>query len=52
MAYCKIQLFEELLESDLPEDPFLEHDLERYFPAPLPGTRCAEQRDAQPSAAP
>jgi glutamate dehydrogenase len=36
MAYCKIQLFEDLLESDLPEDPSLEHDLERYFPDPLP----------------
>jgi glutamate dehydrogenase len=36
MAYCKIHLYEELLESDLPEDPYLHHDLERYFPAPLP----------------
>jgi glutamate dehydrogenase len=36
MAYTKIHLFEELLESDLPEDPYLAHDLERYFPDPLP----------------
>jgi glutamate dehydrogenase len=36
MAYCKIGLYAELLESDLPEDPYLAHDLERYFPAPLP----------------
>jgi glutamate dehydrogenase len=36
MAYCKIYLYEQLLESDLPEDPYLAHDLERYFPAPLP----------------
>ena len=36
MAYCKIQLYAELLESDLPEDPYLAHDLERYFPPPLP----------------
>jgi glutamate dehydrogenase len=36
MAYRKIQLYTELLESDLPEDPYLGHDLERYFPQPLP----------------
>jgi glutamate dehydrogenase len=35
MAYCKIQLYAELLESDLPEDEYLGHDLERYFPPPL-----------------
>jgi glutamate dehydrogenase len=36
LAYAKIELFEQLLESDVPEDPFLGHDLERYFPEPLP----------------
>ena len=36
MAYCKIHLYRQLRDSDLPEDPFLAHDLERYFPAPLP----------------
>src|ERR1700741_428768 len=36
MAYCKISTYAELLESDLPEDPYLSHDLERYFPSPLP----------------
>ena len=44
MAYCKIHLYAELLDSDLPEDPYLADDLERYFPAPLPeryGRRCA-----------
>jgi glutamate dehydrogenase len=35
MAYCKIFLYAQLLESDLPEDPYLAHDLERYFPPPL-----------------
>ncbi|HEY6398532.1 MAG TPA: NAD-glutamate dehydrogenase, partial [Solirubrobacteraceae bacterium] len=35
MAYCKIYLYSELLDSDLPEDPYLAEDLERYFPAPL-----------------
>jgi glutamate dehydrogenase len=36
MAYCKIHLYAELLESDLPEDRYLGQDLERYFPSPLP----------------
>jgi glutamate dehydrogenase len=36
MAYGKIFLYSELLESDLPDDPYLTRDLERYFPAPLP----------------
>ncbi|MBV9309406.1 MAG: NAD-glutamate dehydrogenase, partial [Solirubrobacterales bacterium] len=36
MAYCKIHLYSTLLESDLPEDSFLDEDLREYFPAPLP----------------
>jgi glutamate dehydrogenase len=35
LAYAKIRLYEELLASDLPEDPQLVRDLYRYFPAPL-----------------
>ncbi|MBV9804616.1 MAG: NAD-glutamate dehydrogenase, partial [Solirubrobacterales bacterium] len=42
MAYQKIHLYQQLLESDLPEDAFLGHDLERYFPPPLP-ERFSEQ---------
>ena len=44
MAYCKIQLYTELVESDLPEDPHLRHDLERYFPPPLPERYRPEMR--------
>ncbi len=44
MAYGKIRLFEDLLESDLPEDPYLAHDLERYFPDPLPERYRAQMR--------
>ena len=44
MAYCKIQLYRELLGSDLPEDAYLAHDLERYFPAPLPERFGAQMR--------
>lgn len=36
LAYAKITLYAELLESDLPEDPALGDELVRYFPAPLP----------------
>jgi glutamate dehydrogenase len=36
MAYCKIHLYAELIDSALPEDEYLAHDLERYFPPPLP----------------
>ena len=44
MAYTKIYLYRELLDSDLPEDPYLAHDLERYFPAPLPERFGAQMR--------
>ena len=44
LAYCKIHLFEELLDSDLPEDPYLLRDLERYFPDPLPERYREEMR--------
>jgi glutamate dehydrogenase len=35
LAYSKIELFDELLASDVPEDPFLGRELERYFPDAL-----------------
>ena len=44
MACCKIHLHAQLLESDLPEDPFLTHDLKRYFPSPLPERFGAQMR--------
>jgi glutamate dehydrogenase len=44
MAYCKIWLYARLLQSDLPEDPYLSHDLERYFPAPLPQRYAGSMR--------
>ena len=36
LAYSKITLYAALLDSDLPEDPALGAELERYFPTPLP----------------
>jgi glutamate dehydrogenase len=35
LAYGKIWLYEQILHSDLPDDPFMEGDLARYFPHPL-----------------
>jgi glutamate dehydrogenase len=35
LSYSKITLYEDLLESDLPEDSYLAGELERYFPTPL-----------------
>jgi glutamate dehydrogenase len=42
LAYSKIGLFDELLASDIPEDPFLERELEGYFPDAL-RTRYPDQ---------
>jgi glutamate dehydrogenase len=36
LAFSKIDLYAELLDSDVPEDPHLSAELERYFPDPLP----------------
>ncbi len=35
ISYAKIWLYDELLASDLPDDPKLEEDLLQYFPTPL-----------------
>ena len=39
MSYAKIWLYDRLLDSDLPDDPFLVDDLVTYFPTPL-GRKC------------
>ncbi len=35
LAYAKIDLTDEILDSDLPDDPLLEGELLRYFPTTL-----------------
>ena len=35
LSYDKIVIFNQLLDSDVPEDPFLCKELQRYFPKPL-----------------
>ncbi len=44
LAYSKILLFDELVESGLPDDPLLALDLEHYFPEVL-SERYASSRD-------
>jgi glutamate dehydrogenase len=35
LSYSKIVLYRQLLESDVPEDPYLSKELQLYFPTPL-----------------
>jgi glutamate dehydrogenase len=44
MAHSKIQLYTGLLDTDVPEDPYLAQDLTRYFPPPLPDRYPEEMR--------
>lgn len=47
VSYAKITLYKDLLNSDLPEDPYLSAELARYFPEPLRerfGGRMEEHR--------
>ncbi len=47
LAYTKIVLAEELLDSDVPDDPFLRGQLYRYFPTPM-RQDFREQMDSHP----
>jgi glutamate dehydrogenase len=47
LAYTKIVLAHELIDTDLPDDPFLVIDLHEYFPKPM-RQRYAEQIEAHP----
>jgi glutamate dehydrogenase len=38
LAYAKLSLYEELLESPVPDDPYLARELERYFPKAVAAT--------------
>ena len=35
LSYSKLVAFQQLLDSDIPEDPYLSKELQRYFPVPL-----------------
>ncbi len=47
LAYSKMQIYDELLASDIPEDPVIATALERYFPKPL-RSRYARHIQAHP----
>jgi glutamate dehydrogenase len=47
LAYSKIELFDAVLASDVPEDPYIRTALSRYFPVPL-RERYAEQIERHP----
>jgi len=47
LAYSKIELFDAVLASDVPEDPYISTALSRYFPQPL-RERYAEQIQRHP----
>ncbi|TWF82399.1 glutamate dehydrogenase [Pseudonocardia hierapolitana] len=47
LAHSKIELFDDLIGSDVPEDPFLGRALERYFPRVL-RDRCPRQIQEHP----
>ncbi|NYF99149.1 NAD-glutamate dehydrogenase [Janibacter cremeus] len=48
LAYSKMALKEDLLESDLPDDPATERQLRNYFPGPLRDDRFAEDLAGHP----
>jgi glutamate dehydrogenase len=45
LAFSKIQLYAELLDSDVPEDEYLSNELEAYFPEPLPDRFKAQMHE-------
>ena len=47
LAYAKIALYDELVASNVPDDPWVATALERYFPTPL-GSRYKAQIHAHP----
>jgi glutamate dehydrogenase len=44
LAYSKMELFDLVLASDVPEDPYIATTLERYFPKPLRQRYAAQLR--------
>ncbi|MEA2412948.1 MAG: glutamate dehydrogenase, partial [Thermoleophilaceae bacterium] len=45
IAYSKLDLYRELLDSDVPEDHYLSAEFEAYFPSPLPERFAGRMRD-------
>ncbi len=47
LAYAKMTLYSRLIDSDVPEDPYLSQELERYFPT-LVARRCERYLNKHP----
>lgn len=45
LSYAKIVLFDEIVASDLPDDPYFAATLERYFPAKMRKAHAGDIRD-------
>ncbi|MEA2422848.1 MAG: glutamate dehydrogenase, partial [Thermoleophilaceae bacterium] len=45
IAYSKLDLYRKLLDSDVPEDPYLSAEFGAYFPSPLPQRFGERMRD-------
>ena len=45
IAYSKLDLYRQLLDSDVPEDPYLSAEFEAYFPSPLPERFAGRMRE-------
>ncbi len=44
LSYDKIKIYQQLLDSDVPEDAYLSRELVRYFPEPLHGPYAAHMQ--------
>ena len=45
LSYSKLVAFQQLLDSDVPEDPYLSKELQRYFPEPLQKKYAADMEN-------
>lgn len=45
LSYSKQVVYDQLLDSDIPEDPYLSKELQRYFPTPLQKKYAAAMED-------
>ena len=45
LSYSKLVAFDQMLASDIPEDPYLSRELQRYFPQPLQKKYAAFMED-------
>ena len=50
LSYSKMALYDEILASDLPDDPLMQEDLKLYFPTPL--REAVREGDRRPPAEP